>query len=171
MSDQNRTKIIGLVVIVLLSAVGTTGAVAYNNRPIAQPSSFYIEGGSSRVSNAPTGIQPTNTTSSSASSSPAPTYKDGTYSANGTFYTPDGTEQIGVAITIANNNITNVSIDSSSIYSRTSAEYTSVFSDGINQVVDGRNVNDVRVSRISGASLTPMGFNNALEMIKHDAQA
>jgi hypothetical protein len=76
-----------------------------------------------------------------------------------------------VTVTLASNKITTVSIDSSSITSGTSYEYTSLFADGINQAVDGQNINDVQVGRISGASLTPIGFNNALQTIKNDAQA
>jgi uncharacterized protein with FMN-binding domain len=158
MTDQNRTKIIGLMVIVLLTVIGTAGAVAYNNRPLASQQSM--------ASNTSLG-----TSSTSLNAGTQSTYKDGTYTSNGSFYTPNGSEQIGVTITLASNKITNVSIDSSSISSNTSYEYTSLFKDGINQAVDGQNIKDVQVGRISGASLTPIGFNSALEIIKNEAQA
>jgi uncharacterized protein with FMN-binding domain len=166
MSDQSRTKIIGLIVIVLLTTVGTVSAVAYNNRP---PSAHVVVANNTATASA-SAAPTTGTTSPGAPSSSSTTYKDGTYTANGTFYTPNGAEHIGVTLTLVSNNITTVSIDSSSITSGTSYEYTSLFTDGINQAVDGRNVNDVQVGRISGASLTPIGFNNALQ-IKNDARA
>ncbi|MDB5167098.1 MAG: Hep Hag family protein [Candidatus Saccharibacteria bacterium] len=170
MSDQTRTKIIGLIVIVLLTTVGTVGAAAYNARStqqIAASASQPNVVGSSPSSQTAT----TSSTPSTASSSSSATYKDGTYTANGSFYTPDGTEQIGVTLTLASNKITAVSIDSSSIYSGTSAEYTDRFSSGISSVVVGKNIADVQVYRISGASLTPMGFNNALSAIENEAKA
>lgn len=167
MSDQTRTKVIGLVVIVLLTTVGTVGAVAYNNRPLSSQPTI---ASSTPSTTSGTGTSSTGTSTSSGTTSPSTTYKDGTYTANGSFYTPDGTEQIGVTVALASNKITNVSIDSSMIYSGTSVEYTSLFADGINQAVDGQNISNVQVGRISGASLTPIGFNNALETIKNDAQ-
>jgi uncharacterized protein with FMN-binding domain len=174
MTDQNRTKIIGLMVIVLLTVIGTAGAVAYNNRPLASQQSMASNtslGTSSTSLNAGTQSAGTTPTSNTTPTSPSSTYKDGTYTSNGSFYTPNGSEQIGVTITLASNKITNVSIDSSSISSNTSYEYTSLFKDGINQAVDGQNIKDVQVGRISGASLTPIGFNSALEIIKNEAQA
>ncbi|TAL14092.1 calcium-binding protein [Patescibacteria group bacterium] len=170
MSDQTKTKIIGLIVIVLVTTVGTAGAVAYNarsNQQIAasasQPNVVSTTSSSQTTTSA---TSPTPTTSSTAN-----TYKDGTYTANGSFYTPDGTEQIGVKLTLASDKITAVSIDSSSIYSGTSVEYTNRFSDGISSAVVGKNIADVQVYRISGASLTPMGFNNALTTIENEAKA
>jgi len=71
-----------------------------------------------------------------------------------------------VSLTLSNDKITSVSIDSSNIYSGTSLEYTQRFSRGIKSAVVGKNIGSVQVGRISGASLTPMGFNNALDTIK-----
>jgi uncharacterized protein with FMN-binding domain len=159
----------GLIVIVLRTSVGTVGAVAYNNRPLSQST---VSATALPVGSATTSSSGTQTSSTSSSTTTATTnYKDGTYTATGSFYTPNGSEQIGVTVTLASNKITTVSIDSSSITSGTSYEYTSLFADGINQAVDGQNINDVQVGRISGASLTPIGFNNALQTIKNDAQA
>lgn len=173
MSDTSRTKIIGLIVIVLVTTVGTAGTVAYNNRP---PLSHVTV--ASNAALASTSMASTAGTASSDTSSPSSgttssstMYKDGTYTANGSFYVPNGYEHIGVTLTLVHNTITTVSIDSSSITSGTSQEYTSIFADGINQTVDGRNINDVHVGRISGSSLTPIGFNNALQIIKNDARA
>jgi len=37
--------------------------------------------------------------------------------------------------------------------------------------VIGKNIADVQLSRVSGSSLTPEGFNNALATIKSQAQS
>lgn len=160
MSQQNKAKIVGLIVIVLLSTAATTGVVLVKNGRNSDALS------STTTQTSATASTYGNTTTSSTTS----TYKDGTYTAQGSFDTPDGTEQIGVTIKLSGNNITSVSIDDSSIYSGTSFAYTERFINGINSVVVGKNIDTVNVGRISGASLTPIGFNAALDTIKGQAK-
>ncbi len=162
MSQQNKAKIVGLIVIVLLSTAATTGVVLVKNGRNSDALSSTTTQPSATASTYGT-AQTTNTTTS--------TYKDGAYTAQGSFYTPDGTEQIGVTIKLSGNNITSVSIDDSSIYSGTSFAYTERFINGLNSVVVGKNIDNVNVGRISGASLTPIGFNAALDTIKSQAKA
>ncbi|MDN5275100.1 MAG: FMN-binding protein [Candidatus Saccharibacteria bacterium] len=163
---QNQPKLIGLVVVALLVAAGT-GTVIWMNRNDAS-------------SNASSGNTPTDTSAltqssptTAPSSTPVPstaTYKDGTYSADGTYRSPGGNEKIGVTLTIASGTISDVSIKTYGSGSD-AEEYQAQFKDGISAVVVGKKVNDVSVSRVSGSSLTSTGFNNALEIIKSDAQA
>jgi uncharacterized protein with FMN-binding domain len=160
MSQQNKTKIIGLIVVVLLSTAATTGAVLVKNSPNSSASSNTTQ--SSATASTYGATQATSSTPS--------TYKDGTYTAQGSFDTPNGTEQIGVTIQLSGNNITSVSVDDSSIYSGTSFAYTERFINGLNSVVVGKNIDTVSVGRISGASLTPIGFNAALDTIKSQAK-
>ncbi len=168
MTQQSKTKIIGLIVIVLLTTAGTAGAVAYNNATTPTQASTSTDTATSTTTTTTT---PSTSSSSQSSTASTSTYKDGTYTANGSFTTPDGTERIGVTITLVSSKITKVSIDDSSIFSRESVQYTERFINGINSVVVGKNISDVKVSRVSGASLTPVGFNNALTTIKNDAKA
>jgi len=145
MSPKNRSKIIALVVIVLL-AVGTTGAVIwYNSGEVAKQQSQTIH------------------------SELAAPYKDGTYKAEGEYRSPAGNEKIGVTITLADNTITDVSIETFGV--ATSAQYQGAFKDGIGDVVVGKKADEVQVSRVSSSSLTSTGFNRALEAIKRDAKA
>ena len=161
MSQQNKTKIIGLIVIVLLSTAATTGVVLVKNGR----NSDALSSTSTQSSTTASTYGATQATSSTPSS-----YKDGTYTAQGSFDTPNGTEQIGVTIKLSGNNITSVSVDDSSIYSGTSFAYTERFINGLNSVVVGKNIDTVSVGRISGASLTPIGFNAALDTIKSQAK-
>ncbi len=160
MSPQNNTKIIGLVVVVLLSIAATAGVVLIKNG----------HDGSVSLSNTSSYQTASTTGSAPQASTPSANYKDGSYTAQGSFDTPSGTEQIGVTVNLASNKITSVSVDDSSIYSGTSFAYTERFINGLNSVIVGKNINTVNVGRISGASLTPMGFNNALDTIKSQAK-
>jgi uncharacterized protein with FMN-binding domain len=171
MSQQNKAKIIGLIVVVLLSTAATTGVVLVKNAGNVSGISLpNISSGSSTPVTATTAGSTTSATTTGSSTS-STTYKDGTYTAQGSFDTPNGTEQIGVTIKLTSNNITSVSIDDSSIYSGTSFAYTERFINGVNSVVVGQNIDTVSVGRISGASLTPIGFNTALDAIKNQAKA
>ena len=66
--------------------------------------------------------------------------------------------------------ITGVTIDTSHAQG-TSAEFQGKFSSGINDVVVGKNINDLDVHKVSGSSLTSGGFNQAIEKIKDQARA
>lgn len=116
------------------------------------------------------------TTNSSTSSTPSSgttttgTYKDGTYQATSSYRTPESTESIGVSVTVANNVITDVSV-SLSAKERDSEFYQAQFADNYKAQVVGKNINEVKLSRVAGSSLTSGGFNSALDTIKQDAKA
>ena len=97
------------------------------------------------------------------------TFKDGTYSASGSYQAPSGTESIQVALTVKGNVVTNVVATPSAISSM-SARWQARFVSGISQLVVGKNLNEVSVSQVSGSSLTSNGFNNAVDQIKAQAK-
>ena len=97
-------------------------------------------------------------------------YKNGTYSANGTYMSPGGQDVIAVTLTISNDVITDATVSSVS-GDRTSLRYQSRFISGFKQYVVGQKVSSVNLSRVSGSSLTPEGFNAALAQIKAQAKA
>lgn len=164
MSHLNRTRIIGLIVVVLISTTATAGVVYLRNSAPSKASAlFQAPAGGSRQSFS-------NSTASTQATSSSTSYKNGTYTATGQFYTPEGIEQIGVTVDLTGDKITRVSIDSSSIQSRTSYEYTALFAENIASIVVGKNINDANVSYVSGASLTPLGFDNALQTIENNAK-
>lgn len=98
------------------------------------------------------------------------TYKDGTYQATSSYRTPESTESIGVSVTVANNVITDVSVNLSA-KERDSEFYQAQFADNYKSEVVGKNINEVNLSRVAGSSLTSNGFNSALDTIKQDAKA
>lgn len=97
-------------------------------------------------------------------------YKNGTYSATGSYMSPGGEDQISVTLTLKNDTITDVSVTPAA-GDRTSERYQNRFISGYKQYVIGKNIADVQLTAVSGSSLTPIGFNDALAQIKAQAKA
>ncbi|MFS0715270.1 FMN-binding protein [Microbacterium sp. 2P01SA-2] len=98
------------------------------------------------------------------------TYTDGTYTAEGTYQTPEGPETITVQLTIASDAVTAVEVTGEPTR-RESKQYQSQFIGGISDAVVGKSLDDVKVDRVAGSSLTSGGFNAAVEEIRTDAAA
>lgn len=99
----------------------------------------------------------------------AHTYKDGTYSTVGMYKSPAGTEEIGVTITLKNDIITEVSVEPKAT-ARRSVEMQQDFAANYKPMVVGKNIASVNLGKVSGASLTPMGFNDAIAKIEAQAK-
>jgi uncharacterized protein with FMN-binding domain len=95
-------------------------------------------------------------------------YADGTYTAEGSYATPESVETITVTVTLENNVITAVNVTGDPQKSE-SEEYQGRFIGGIAEVVEGRDIDEIQVSRVAGSSLTSGGFNDAIEAIKAEA--
>ncbi len=108
--------------------------------------------------------------SGSSSSSTTGTYKDGTYTVVGDYISPGGAEQIGVTATLKNGILTDVEAEPKA-QRPTSVKYQGIFKDNFKPLVVGKNIDEVRLDKVSGSSLTPKGFNDALEKIKAQAKA
>lgn len=98
------------------------------------------------------------------------TYKDGTYKAIGNYVSPGGAESIDVSITLKGNVITEAEVVSKAERS-TSKQMQKQFISGYKAQVIGKNINEVNLTKVSGSSLTPRGFNEALDEIKAQAKA
>ena len=103
-----------------------------------------------------------------AAGSSSSTYKDGTYEATGNYTSPNGQEEIDVSITLADDVITAVTVTPEAT-NPNSVNYQGQFADGIAEVVVGKDIDEISVSRVAGSSLTSGGFNEAVETIKSDA--
>lgn len=99
----------------------------------------------------------------------ASSFKDGQYSADGTYRSPAGTENVHLTLTLKNNVITETQFTASSENPK-SQMIMKVFTDNYQTQVIGKNINDVHLTKVSGSSLTPKGFNDALEKIKLEAK-
>lgn len=151
--------VVALIVVTLLAAVAAGSLYVYNSR--------------NEVSSL---VQPTNSIASSTpadggSAAPAattPSYKNGSYTATGDYSTPESSESIKLTVTIADSTITNVSIQNSGNV-RESRDYQQRFMRNCTNLVVGKNIDSVSLSRVAGSSLTSDGFNSALDQIKTDA--
>jgi uncharacterized protein with FMN-binding domain len=110
---------------------------------------------------------PSGTASTLASSGSL--YQDGTYSADGTYVSPNGTETVGVELTLAAGTVTAVNITQHPSNPNT-RKFQGEFAGGIAAQVVGKSIDELNVSKVAGSSLTSGGFNQALDKIKAEAQ-
>jgi hypothetical protein len=112
---------------------------------------------------------PTPTPSPTPVPTPAPasyTYKNGSYSAVGTFTAPGVTNHLNVSITIANDVVTGSTVTVPAGTDPTSRNYDNDFVANYKSYVTGKPLADLNLYRVSSASLTPNGFNDALAQIR-----
>jgi hypothetical protein len=114
---------------------------------------------------------PSAPTPAPAAPTPAPAittdYRNGTYSAQSSYRTPDGTYQISVNLTVANDKITGSTISFDSRGARDG--YSKRFSSSYQSAIIGQDLGSASLSRVGGASLTTRAFNTALDSIRSQA--
>jgi uncharacterized protein with FMN-binding domain len=115
-----------------------------------------------------TGTDDTGSTSN-LSTSEEP-YTDGTYTANGEYDSPNGTESLDVTITLADDIVTDVEVVGNGD-NPDSKRYQAEFIGGIADVVVGKDIDELSVDRVAGSSLSSTGFKAALQTIKAQALA
>lgn len=97
-------------------------------------------------------------------------YADGTYTADGSYQTPESVEKITVTVTLDGDVITDVEVTGEPQKAE-SKQYQEKFIGGISDEVVGKSIDEISVSRVAGSSLTSGGFNDAIEQIKAEAAA
>ncbi|MFU8945685.1 FMN-binding protein [Mycetocola zhadangensis] len=97
-------------------------------------------------------------------------YTDGEYTATGDYQSPGGPESVTVTLTLADNVVTALDVTGSGS-TPNARRFQGEFIDNIADVVVGKPIDDLSVSKVAGSSLTSGGFNNALDQIKDDADA
>ncbi len=95
-------------------------------------------------------------------------YKDGTYSATGNYTSPAGAEHVPVTLTLTKDVVTDVSVSVTATNPK-SKYMQQVFVDNYKTQVVGKNIASLSLGKISGSSLTPQGFNDAVTKIKAQA--
>lgn len=186
-SSIHRT--VGIVLAAL--TIVSVGGITFVSERSAPSAASLTQNNSSTIPATSTPFVPVTTTVSATPKSTAPTptpvvtttpppatvpkqtayvYKNGTYSATGSYGSPGGEEQIAVTVTIANDIVTSSSVTPMA-YGGTSLRYQNYFISGYKQYVVGQNVANINLTYVSGSSLTPAGFNDALSQIKTQAKA
>jgi uncharacterized protein with FMN-binding domain len=144
-----------------LSLIGTAAGCA----PSAQAPAAQSNG----ASTAPATSSGAPIAGTGSSSSAASGYKDGTYSADGNYVSPNGTETVGVELTLSGGTVSDVSITQHPSNPNT-RKFQGEFAGGIKAQIVGRKLDELSVSKVAGSSLTSGGFNEAVEKIKAEAK-
>ena len=151
------TAIIGIISIVIISLIVGGVYVLKSVSDDNTATSTMMNDTASQPANSTTGSMPV-----------MGSFKDGTYEATGNYNTPGGNEAIEVTIVLQNGKIVDSSVTNSAT-SRESREYQSDFVNGYKDQVQGKSIATLRLSRVAGSSLTPRGFNEAIDAIKTQA--
>lgn len=96
------------------------------------------------------------------------TYADGTYTAEGTYQTPETIETIQVTLTVADGTVSAVEVTGDPQAPQTE-QFQGQFIGGISDVVVGKGLDEITVDRVAGSSLTSGGFNQAVAAIRDQA--
>ncbi len=92
-------------------------------------------------------------------------YKNGEYSADGSYTSPAGEDSIGVTLTLVDGVITAATVTPKA-ENPTSKKIQNNFAGAFQSSVIGKKIETVSLGKVAGSSLTPQGFNKALEVIK-----
>lgn len=98
-------------------------------------------------------------------------YKEGSYTATGSYQSPGGSQEIKVNIKLASDGTISDTSAQGDDKSSDSKFYQSSFISNYKDKVVGKKIDDVSLSHVGASSLTSDGFNNALEDIKNQAKA
>lgn len=161
MEGQKSSPALG-VVIGLVVVLVAGGFIYSRSKTPTEPTTPVATDTSNRMMN-PSSTPPVATTPATFNA-----YKDGTYTAEGEYQVHRGPEKVKITVTIKDNKITDTKFEGTPAFAM-SQRYMDMFSQNYQAMVVGKNVNEVKLDKVSGSSLTPMGFNNALEKIKQEA--
>jgi uncharacterized protein with FMN-binding domain len=97
-------------------------------------------------------------------------FKDGTYTAEGDYITHVGQKHIKVTITLKNDIITTADVvnEADDPYS---SRMQDSFISGYKPMVIGKDISKVHLGKVALSSLTPNGFNSALQTIEQQAKS
>ena len=162
-SKPPTKAIIGLIAAVLLVVAATGGVIALSGNK-GTPTD------TTQTTVSPSASASASATDSSSSTTTSGSYKDGTYTASGSYNSPGGRESIAISVTLTGGTITATSATPQATDGE-AEEYQQQFILGYQTLVVGKKIDAVSLSRVAGSSLTSIGFNNALSTIKSEAAA
>ncbi len=97
-------------------------------------------------------------------------YKDGEYEAEGMYTSPGGAESIDVTLTLKDGVVEEAEVISNATRP-ISKQMQASFIGGYKELVVGKKLDEINLTKVSASSLTPKGFNDAVEKIKAQAQS
>jgi uncharacterized protein with FMN-binding domain len=167
MEQKSKKDLIVTLSILLVVVLIVTGVLIANKK---KPTTSDSTEAPTTSETTPTPTDTTATTTDTDTTTNSSGFKDGTYSATGDYSTPEGTENIKVNVTLKDGVVTDTSAVAS-MKSRDSKEYAGQFVANYKPLVVGKNIASIKLSRVSGSSLTSQGFNDAIDQIETQAKA
>lgn len=158
-NTKNKMMIIAAVAVVIILAIAVGGFLFMKTNEENSASEAMENEGAGKVQTQPS-IEPTKSKPTS--------YKDGTYKAEGVYSYHAGTEAIGVTVTLKNGIIADVDVKQEA-KAPMSKIMQADFAANYKTMVVGKKIDEVKLGKVSGSSLTPIGFNSALDLIKTQA--
>ncbi len=98
------------------------------------------------------------------------TYNDGAYSAAGVYRSPAGAESVTVSLILKDDVIIDATFIGDATHKKSIA-MQAAFTEGFNEQVVGKSLDEVSVGVVNGSSLTGVGFMDAVAKIKVEAKA
>ena len=148
-----------------------------NSNPITNSQPSKVETTPKPTTAAPaqgSNLQPTPSTNKAPSKTQSPIqtskYKDGTYTATGSYVSPGGPESVEIQTTLKDGKISDVNVTPKATNSK-SVRYQGLFADGIKGVIVGKSLDsNLDIGVVNGSSLTGMGFTQAIDLVRQQAQ-
>jgi uncharacterized protein with FMN-binding domain len=165
-TEGNTKKIMTALAVLVLVAVMVLGVNALDGDDADTTAGQPTARSASPANDTPAPASPA--TDANGGQSTAGTYKDGQYSARGEYTSPGGRQSVSVRLTLQDGKVTDAAVEPGA-KDRTSEQFQSKFISGYEQQVVGKDISELRLSNVSGSSLTPQGFNDAVEQIKEQA--
>lgn len=95
-------------------------------------------------------------------------YRNGAYQVTGNYVSPGGPREVKVTLVLTEGLITGAETKATAT-DATSKRFQGEFVDNFKPMVIGKNIDEVVLTKVSGSSLTPKGFNDAVEKVKVEA--
>lgn len=168
LSSRSAYATLSFALLTLIGAGCTTTDTATNTATTTTTTGTETQGASTDSASAisqPSTNSATGTTTTTTSSA----YADGTYSATATYISPGGKDSLPVTLTLVDGVITEASVENGGS-NPASQQWQTAFASNFKALVVGKNIDDVNLSKVAGASLTTKGFNDALAQIKAQAK-
>lgn len=140
--------------------------------PSTRPDAVASKGShTASASGSPTRAQTATSPPSTPSTAAATTqkFKNGQYSATGSYNSPGGMEKVGVTLTLTSDKVTKSDLDLLG-GAGISHSYQVLFQSGYSAQVIGKDIDSISLGAIAGSSLTALGFNQALQQIESQAR-
>lgn len=162
MENQNTGNKKLILTLASVVALGTIGYMVYSgyNKP-----QFNVEVKETQNSKeVETTTQNTNDTTKENNK-----YKNGTYTKMGDYVSPGGPEQIEVTVTVIDGVITDATVVAKATLAG-SVKMQNAFIGGFKEFVIGKNIEEIKLDKVAGSSLTPKGFNEAIQEVMQEAK-